>query len=145
MASYHVHGERESPYCTDASNTGWGGILFLPEAPKETRDYWSPDDVEVSGGIAVKKAKTLYQTLSIFYSELAYGRVDAYVDNPNLIGFWNNEGGRNIILTNEDLFLSMELDIALNMSYVPSELNMADPLLDLTPIWLILCLFQHGI
>ena len=107
---------------SDASNTGWGGILALPEAPKETRDYWSLDDLEFSGGIAVKEAKALYQTL-------ANGRVDAYVDNSNLIDFWNNEGGRNIILTNEikDLFLlSLVLNIALNMHYVPSKLNMAD-------------------
>ena len=69
---------------SDASNTGWGRILSLPEALKETRDYWSPDESEVSGGIAVKEAKALYQTLSIFRSELANGRVDAYVDNSNL-------------------------------------------------------------
>ena len=81
---------------SDASNTGWSGILALPGAPKETRDYWSPDDLEVSGGIAVKEAKALYQTLSIFRNELANGRVDANVDNSNLIDFWNNEGGRNI-------------------------------------------------
>ena len=115
---------------SDASNTGWGGNLALPGAPKETRDYWSPDDLEVSGGIAVKEAKALYQTLSIFRNELANGRVDAYVDNSSLIDFWNNEGGRNIILTNEieDLFLlSMDLNIALNMRYVLSKLNMADP------------------
>ena len=72
---------------SDASNAGWGGILALPEAPKETRDYWSPDGLEVSGGIAVKEAKALYQTLSIFRNELANGRVDAYVDNSNLIDF----------------------------------------------------------
>ena len=115
---------------SDASNTGWFGILCLPVASKQTRDYWSSDDLEVSGGIAVKETKVLYQTLSIFRNELANGRVDEYVDNSNLIDFWNNEGGRNIILTNEikDLFLlSMELNIALNMHYVPSKLNMADP------------------
>ena len=110
----------------------WGGILALPEAPKETRDYWFPDDLKVSGGIAVKEAncKALYQILSTFRSELANGRVDAYVDNSNLIDFWNNESGRNIAVTNEmkDLFLlSMELNIVLNIHYVPSKLNMADP------------------
>ena len=76
----------------------------------------------------MKEAKALYQTLSIFRSELANGRVDVYVENSNLIYFWNNEGGRNIILTNEikDLFLlSMDLNIALNMHHVPSKLNMA--------------------
>ena len=51
---------------SDASNTGWGGILALPRAPKETRDHWSPDDLEVPGGVALKEAKALYQTLSNF-------------------------------------------------------------------------------
>ena len=128
--------------------SGWSGILALPRAPKETRDYWSPDGLEVSGGIAVKEAKALYQTLSIFRNELANGRVDAYVDNSNLMDFWNNEGGRNIILTNKikDLFLlSMDLNIALNMHHVPFKLNMADPLLDFTRIWIVLCPLQHGI
>ena len=74
-------------------------------------------------------AKALYQTLSIFLSELANGRVDVCEDNSNLIEFWNNEGGRNIVLTNEikdPFLLSMELNIVLNMHYVPSKLNMAD-------------------
>ena len=124
MASYH--GERRVTLSLRSSlmpQTQAG--VALPGAPKETRDHWSPDDLEVSGGIAVKGAKALYQTLSIFCN----GRVDAYVDNSNLIDFWNG-GGRNIILTNEihDLFLlSMELNIALNMHYVLSKLNMADP------------------
>ena len=78
----------------------------------------------------MKEANARYQTLLIFRSELANGRVDAYVDNSNLIDFWSNEGGRNIALTNEikDLFLlSMELNIVQNMHYVPSKLNMAGP------------------
>ena len=43
-----------------------------------------------------------------------------------LIDFWNNEGGKNISLTNEikDFFLSpLKLNIVLNHHYVPSELN----------------------
>ena len=115
---------------SDASNTGWGGILALSRAPKKTRGYWSPNDLEVSGRIAVKEAKALYQSLSIFCNELTNGRVDVYVDNSNLIDFWNNEAGRNIIFTNEikdPFLLSMDLNIALNMHYVPSKRNMADP------------------
>ena len=98
--------------------------------PRKQETIGPRTNCKVSGGIAVKEAKALFQTLSFFRIELANGRVDAYVDNSNLIDFWNNEGGRNIILTNEikDLFLlSMDLNIALNMHYVLSKLNMADP------------------
>ena len=57
------------------------------------------------------------------------GRVDAYIDNTNLLDFWNNGGGKNISLTNEikDLFfLSLKLNIDLKMFYIPSKLNDAD-------------------
>ncbi len=114
---------------SDAANSGWGGIISLPDGPKYTRDYWCPEDADSPGGIAVKEAKALHQTLSTFAKEVFNSRVDAYVDNSNLIDFWNNEGGRNIPLTNviKCLFdLSLKLNILLNLRYVPSMSNSAD-------------------
>ena len=114
---------------TDASNFGWGGVLAFPDNPKRTRDYWDPEDIHTSGGIAVKEAKALLQTLSTFSHEVFNGRVDAYVDNKNLIGFWNNEGGKSITLSNEIkelFFMSLKLNIILNLHYVPSRSNDAD-------------------
>ena len=51
---------------SEASNSGWGGILSLTEGPKYARDYWNPDELSAPGGIAVKEAKALHQTLSTF-------------------------------------------------------------------------------
>ena len=114
---------------TDASNSGWGGILKLPGRPKVTRDYWCPEDLTAPGGISVKEAKALFQALSVFSEEIYNGRVDAYVENLNLINFWNNEGGTNVSLSNEikELFLlTLKLNIILNLHYVASKDNSAD-------------------
>ena len=113
--------------CSDASNSGWGGILTLPPYEMTTRDYWCPD--EASLPIAVREAKALYKTLRTFSREISNARVDAYIDNSNLLHFWNNEGGRSIPLTNEikDLFhLCLQLNINLNLNYTPSNSLPAD-------------------
>ena len=76
---------------TDASNSGWAGILTSPEGSKSTGDYWSNEVVEGTD-IAIKEARTLYNTLSTYGLEVFNGRVTAFIDNSNLISFWNNEG-----------------------------------------------------
>ena len=79
--------------------------------------------------IAIKEARALYNTPSTFGSEDFNGRVTAFIDNSNLISFWNNEGSKSIALSNEikDLFsLSVNLNISLRMTYVPSDSNSAD-------------------
>ena len=79
--------------------------------------------------IAIKEARALYDTLSTFGSEVFNGRVTAFIDNSNLISFWNNESGNSIALSNEikDLFsLLVNLKISLRMIYVPSDSNFAD-------------------
>ena len=113
---------------TDASNSGWAGILSSPEGSKNTRDYWSNEVVEGTD-IAIKEARALYNTLSTFGSEVFNSRVTAFIDNSNLISFLNNEGSKSIALSNEikDLFcLSVNLNISLRMTYVPSDSNSAD-------------------
>ena len=111
----------------DASNSGWGGILSLPSSAKETKGYWCTE--ERNTPIAVREAKALVNTLETFSTDICNGRIDAYVDNKNLVHFWNEAGGRSIPLTNETkrLFqLSLKLNISLNLIYVPSNLNAAD-------------------
>ena len=98
-------------------------ILSLPENPKQTRDYSSQEELYGSG-IAVKEAKALIRTLSTFSNDVCNGRVDAFVDNSNLLDFWNNQGGRSIPLSNEikELFLlTLDLNIFLNLFYIPPE------------------------
>ena len=77
--------------------------------------------------IAIKEARALYNTLSTFGSEVFNSRVTAFIDNSKLIR--NNEGGKSIALSNEikDLFsLSVNLNIYIRMTYVPSDSNSAD-------------------
>lgn len=112
---------------SDASNTGWGGILLSSDNPQETRDYWCADDLK--SPIAVKEAKAILNTLLVFSKEVYNCRVDAYVDNTNLVNVWNNEGGRSMPLTNviKELFeLSLKLNISLKLQYIPSHQNLAD-------------------
>ena len=115
--------------CSDASNTGWGGILFSPDGSTRSvaRDYWSDD--EATSTIAVREAKALHNTLIAFSNSVCNTRVDAEVDNTNLLHFWNNEGGRNRDLVKEMkslFFLCLKLNVTLSLSYTPSGKMAAD-------------------
>ncbi len=104
-----------------------GGILTLPHRELTTRDYWCSDDASVP--IAQREAKALYKTLMAFSEYISNARVDAYIDNANLLHFWNNEGEKSIPLTNEikNLFaLCLQLNISLNLHYTPSKSLPAD-------------------
>ena len=55
--------------------------------------------------------------------------MDAYVDNKNLLDFWNNEGGKGIPLTNEikSVFqFTLDLKVFLKLFHIPSEDNDSD-------------------
>ena len=113
--------------CSDASNSGWGGILSLLADKKESHDYWKNDELACS--TAVKEAKALQHTLMVFSNEIQNGRVNALVDNKNLIDGGNKEGSRSISLTNEvkRLFhLCFNLDINLILAHVPLQQMEAD-------------------
>ena len=102
--------------CSDASNSGWAGVLPLPAGSKSTRDYWCPEEKAVP--ITLREAKALHNTLVAFASDIFNTRVDAYVDNMDLLNFWNNEGGKNLSLTDEikTLFLlCLNLNVNLNL------------------------------
>ena len=112
--------------CSDASNSGWGGILSLPEGKLQSRDYWKSED---RSSVIVKEAKALHNTLLTFNNYLSNARVDAYVDSQNLIAAWNNEGGKNSQLIDEikGIFrMCLDLDISLQLVYTPTNLMEAD-------------------
>ncbi len=70
---------------SDASNSGWAGVLSLPATTTTTWDYWCPE--EKAAPIALREAKALYNTLVDFSSDISNTRVDAFVDNKNLLNF----------------------------------------------------------
>ena len=55
----------------------------MPGNKKESHDNWKNDEQPCS--IAVKEAKALQHTLMVFSNEIQNGRVNALVDNKNLI------------------------------------------------------------
>lgn len=113
--------------CSDASNSGWGGVFSFTNDPIAVRDYW--DDEEKALPIAIREALALYRTLLSFSNKVENCYVDAYVDNKNLLHFWNNQGGKNISLTRviKDLFnLCLKLNSSLNLYYMPSSEIAAD-------------------
>ena len=111
---------------TDASQSGWGGILISPEH-QQTSDYWS--EPELACDIATKEAMAINRVLHAFKSYLINARVDVLVDNQAVIHAWNNQGSRSSPLNNalKTLFnTSIELNVLLCLSYVPTKDNPAD-------------------
>lgn len=65
---------------SDASNTGWGGIINFADQPTETvKGIW--DCSEHSSPIVVREAKALFHTLVAAGSRIANSRVDCQIDN----------------------------------------------------------------
>ena len=109
---------------TDASKTGWGGVISTPEK-QETSDYWSKDKMILD--IATREAIAVNKVLQA----LSDCRVDVHVliDNLAVMYAWNNQGGKGRDLNNAKkalFFSSMDLNILLHMLYVPSQENPAD-------------------
>ena len=109
---------------TDASQTGWGGVISTPEK-QETSDYWSKD--EMMFDIATREAIAVNKVLQAFSD----CRVDLHVliDNLAVMYAWNNQGGKGRDLNNAIkalFFTTMDLNILLHMLYVPSQKNPAD-------------------
>lgn len=112
---------------TDASTYKWGGFLKINETEYMVGDSWT--DELLSLPIVVLEAKALANVLKAVKEVIKGHRVDANVDNQALIGAWNNEGSRSPLLNSvlKEIFqLTLELDIVLNLSFVPSKSNLAD-------------------
>ena len=116
---------------TDASNTGWGGILKTPGSlsPQEIRGYW--DEESRTLPIAVKEAKALLATLTSLLAHVRNVRLDAFVDNKAVVDSWNRQISKSPAISEvmKDLFtFSLEHNISLVVYFVPSALNIADSL-----------------
>lgn len=112
----------------DASNTGWGGIVFPLEGATITlRDYWQPTQSQKP--IVIKEALALLYTITAAASHLSNCRIDAHSDSLSLVQSWRNQGGRcaeltEIITAISDLLL--RLNIGLSLHHIPSGENEAD-------------------
>ncbi|CAC5391415.1 unnamed protein product [Mytilus coruscus] len=112
---------------TDASMYKWGGYFKINDREHKVGDSWAQDMLSLP--IMVLEAKALLNALRSLREDIKGSRVDANVDNQALIGAWNNEGSISMILntTLKDIFqLTSDLDVMLNLHFVPSKLNLAD-------------------
>lgn len=112
---------------TDASNYKWGGYLNESDKKIEIGDFWT--DEMLSFPIMVQEAKALLFVLKSIKDRIKGNRVDTNVDNQALISAWNNEGSKSTALNQvlKEIFqLTLDLDMVLNLHYVPSKMNLAD-------------------
>jgi hypothetical protein len=75
---------------TDASNSGWGGVILSPIS-KKVSDYWVGE--ECNWDIATKEAMTINRMLLSNRDFLRDTRVDVHVNNQAVLQAWNNGDG----------------------------------------------------
>ncbi|VDI70479.1 Hypothetical predicted protein [Mytilus galloprovincialis] len=112
---------------TDASMFKWGGYFKINDTEHKVGDSWAHEMLSLP--IMVLEAKALLYVLRSIREDIKGSRVDANVDNQALIGAWNNEGSKSMMLnsTLKEIFqLTLDLDVMLNLHFVPSKLNLAD-------------------
>ncbi|KAI8516496.1 hypothetical protein Bbelb_050770 [Branchiostoma belcheri] len=113
---------------SDASGFRWAGVVSSDKDMTQCGDYW--EQHETPEHILVKETRALTRTLlSVIKDRVQNKRVDAKVDNQNLIKAWENQGGKSKALNRaiKELWeTSVQLNIDLNLYYVPSRDNIAD-------------------
>ena len=113
-----------SLFC-DASKRSWGGVLFKDGRRIEYRDYW----IDVSDDINSLDAKALVRSLLAFRDHIRNFRVDIHTDNRILKAALDNFGCKNSSVNDsvkEILECSRQLNLAIDVHYVPSRDSMAD-------------------
>ena len=113
---------------SDASNTGWGGILLRENAAHtEMRGYWDVSERQLP--ISARESLALLRVLENLPAECANARLDVFSDSQVLIGSWERqvsacETSSHILKRIFEVSSSKNLDI--NLSFVPSKENLAD-------------------
>ena len=115
-------------FCADASNSGWGGMVFPPgRQPITLRDYWQPECLPKP--IVVKEGLALQHVLAATAPSLSNSRVDAHTDSLPLVQAWSKQGSRSIELSAviKSIYeLALQYNIGLSLCHVPSAENPAD-------------------
>ncbi|KAK3735012.1 hypothetical protein QZH41_010670, partial [Actinostola sp. cb2023] len=121
------HCRLELPIFSDASNTGWGGVVHTPQEALKVSGYWNPDERKLP--IVVKETLALRNTLKSTCSRLKGARIDCFIDNKTLLHCWENHGSRNVEVTDvlKQIYdISLTHHLSLNLQYIPSADNPAD-------------------
>ena len=79
---------------SDASDSGWGGILRLPDQPQqELHGHWNLSERDLP--IVVKETLALLYVLRRVASLISNARNDCFVDSATIVACWKKDGSRN--------------------------------------------------
>ena len=111
---------------SDASGSGWGGILQFPEQPhQESHGLW--DLAESDLPIVVKETLALLYVLQRVASLVFNARTDCCVDSATLVACWRKDGSRNTHVNNalkEIFHLTLSANLQVILHLVPSQQNL---------------------
>ena len=113
---------------SDASDSGWGGILRLPDQPRqELHGHWDLSESDLP--IVVKEALALLYVLRKVAGLISNARIDCFVDSATLVACWRKDGSRNTRVNNalkEIFHLTLSANLQVILHFVPSQQNPAD-------------------
>ena len=84
---------------SDASSSGWGGILRHPDQPQqELHGHWDLSESDLP--IVVKETLALLYVLQRVAGLISNARIDCFVDSATLVVCWRKDGSRNTRVNN---------------------------------------------
>ena len=113
---------------SDASDSGWGGILRLPDQPQqELHGHWDLSERDLP--IVVKETLALPYVLRRVADLISNARIDCFVDSATLVACWKKDGSRNTRINDalkEIFHLTLSANLQVILHLVPSQQNPAD-------------------
>ena len=113
---------------SDASGSGWGGILRLPDQPQqELHGLWDLSESDLP--IMVKETLALLYVLRRVAGLISNARIDCFVNSETLVACWRKDGSRNTRVNNahkEIFHLTLSANFQVILHFVPSQQNPAD-------------------
>jgi len=113
---------------SDASDSGWGGILRLPDQPQqELHGHWDLSESDLP--IVVKGALALLYVQREVAGLISNARIDCFVDSATLVACWRKDGSRNTHVNNalkEIFHLTLSANLQVILHFAPSQQNPAD-------------------
>ena len=113
---------------SDASDSGWGGILRRPDQPQqELHGYWDLSESDLP--IIVKETLALLYVLQRVAGFISNARIDCLVGSATLVAFWRQDGSRNTRVNNalkEIFYLTLSSNLQVILHFVSSHRNPAD-------------------
>ncbi|XP_044173521.1 uncharacterized protein LOC122957467 [Acropora millepora] len=113
---------------SDASDSGWGGILRLPDQPQqELHGHWDLSERDLP--IVVKETLALLYVLRRVADLISNARIDCFVDSATLVACCKKDGSRNTRVNDalkEIFHLTLSANLQVILHLVPSQQNPGD-------------------